>query len=114
MSTCTAIATATTPCRWAPREEGPRRTTAEAPLGRAIALLDRGRSVAADQLLTAALLEDGRNADLWMAAGVARLRRGALGAARSAFEMCAWLSDDPVAREIAAMLGDHPQAHASR
>lgn len=102
MSTCTA------------RAARPNPQPAKGPLGRAIALLDAGRPNAADAELTAALLRDARNADLWLAAGVARLRRGALRPARSAFEMCAWLSDDPVAREIAAMLGDHPQVHASR
>ena len=35
-----------------------------------------------------------------MAAGIARLRKGSLGAAKSAFEMCAWICDDPLAREM--------------
>jgi len=78
-------------------------TSAEA-LGAAIALLDAGRPTAADEALTAALLADAQNADLWLAAGVARLRRGAIPAARSAFEMCAWISGDTLARELAGLL----------
>ena len=114
MSTCTthfiAVAQRRGLPNCVPREETRRARFAAQkrnrdPLGRAIALLDRGLPIAADETLTAALLEDARNADLWLAAGVARMRRGALGSARSAFEMCAWLSDDPVAREFAAILG---------
>jgi Tfp pilus assembly protein PilF len=86
----------------APTRRAPQ-TSAEA-LGRAIALLDAGRPTAADAALTAALVADAHNADLWLAAGVARLRRGAISAARSAFEMCAWISGDTLARELAGLL----------
>ena len=85
------------------RTRGAPRSSAEA-LGAAIALLDAGRPTAADETLTAALVADAHNADLWLAAGVARLRRGAISAARSAFEMCAWISGDTLARELAGLL----------
>jgi hypothetical protein len=90
-------ATATFPTCGVPR------SSAEA-LGAAIVLLDAGRPTAADETLTAALVADAHNADLWLAAGVARLRRGAISAARSAFEMCAWISGDTLARELAGLL----------
>jgi len=85
------------------RTRGRAPTSAEA-LGAAIALMDEGRPTAADETLTAALVADAHNADLWLAAGVARLRRGAISAARSAFEMCAWISGDTLARELAGLL----------
>jgi Tfp pilus assembly protein PilF len=85
------------------RGRGRAPTSAEA-LGAAIALMDAGRPTAADAALTAALIADAHNADLWLAAGVARLRRGAISAARSAFEMCAWISGDTLARELAGLL----------
>jgi Flp pilus assembly protein TadD len=78
-------------------------TSAEA-LSEAIALLDAGRPTAADEALTAAIVADADNADLWLAAGVARLRRGAISGARSALEMCAWISGDTLARELAGLL----------
>ena len=78
-------------------------TSAEA-LGAAIALMDEGRPTAAVEALTVALVADAHNADLWLAAAVARLRRGAISAARSAFEMCAWISGDTLARELAGLL----------
>ena len=115
MSTCTARAIATTPREMPPRlrvaKEPPRAPRRETePLGRGVALLDLGRPTAADEVLTAALLDDPRDADLWLAAGIARLRRGALRSARAAFEMCAWLSDEPLARQLAAALGPEPPA----
>ena len=85
------------------RRRGGALTSAEA-LGAAIALMDEGRPTAADEALTVALVADAHNADLWLAAGVARLRRGAISAARSAFEMCAWISGDTLARELAGLL----------
>ncbi len=64
--------------------------------------LERRRPDAADGLLTGALLHRPDEPRLWLAAGIARMRRGALSAARSALEMCAWISDDPLARELLA------------
>jgi Tfp pilus assembly protein PilF len=81
-----------------------RAPTSEEALRAAIALMDAGRPAAADAALTAALVADAHNADLWLAAGVARLRRGANAAAQSAFRMCAWISGDTLAREIAGLL----------
>jgi len=75
-------------------------------LQNALTLLDSLRNEAADALLTTALVEQGKNANLWMAAGIARLRRGSMHGAKSAFEMCAWLCDDPVAREMVVALSD--------
>ena len=72
-------------------------------LDRALALLEEGRPQSADSLLTWALIEDGDNCELWMAAGLARLQRGAFAAARSAFTMSAWISGDPLARELAGV-----------
>ena len=67
-------------------------------------LLDSGQAHAADELLTAALLDNPFDERLWLAAGLCRLRRGSLRAAASAFEMSAWLSDDPSARELLHIL----------
>jgi len=72
-------------------------------LDRALALLEEGRPQSADSLLTWALIEDGGNCELWMAAGLARLQRGALASARSAFKMSAWISGDPLAVELAGV-----------
>ena len=72
-------------------------------LDRALALLEEGRPQSADSLLTWALIEDGDNCELWMAAGLARLQRGALASARSAFTMSAWISGDPLAVELAGV-----------
>ncbi len=72
-------------------------------LDRALALLEEGRPLSADSLLTWALIEDGDNCELWMAAGLARLQRGAIAAARSAFTMSAWISGDPLAVELAGV-----------
>ena len=72
-------------------------------LERALALLEEGRPQSADNLLTWALIEDGDKSELWMAAGLARLRRGAFEAARSAFTMSAWISGDPLAAELAGV-----------
>ena len=75
----------------------------EETLDRALALMEEGRPQSADSLLTWALIEDGDNYELWMAAGLARLQRGALASARSAFTMSAWISGDPLARELAGV-----------
>jgi len=72
-------------------------------LARAVELLDRGQPSRADRLLTAALMGHPRDGDLWLAAGVARLRRGRTASARAALRMCVWLNDDPVATELLAV-----------
>lgn len=69
-------------------------------LGNAIELLAGGRAEDADLLLTAAVLESPNQSDLWLAAGIARLRRGALRSSAAALRMCVWISDDPLAREL--------------
>jgi len=107
MNACTAARTnlnhhRSTPARPAARPGRPP-LPGEA-LGRAIALLDGGRPTEADAALTAALVDTPHDADLWLAAGVARLRRGAIGGAKAAFEMCAWISGDTLARELAGLL----------
>ena len=60
----------------------------------------------ADNVFTQMLNTGQSSAEIWMAAGMARLNRGAHRAARTAFLMCAWLSDDPVARKLAWELKD--------
>ncbi|MCP4676556.1 MAG: hypothetical protein GY854_13780 [Deltaproteobacteria bacterium] len=69
----------------------------------ALSYLDSGNALEADRLLTAALLKDPDDHRLWLAAGIARLRRGAIRAAACAFEMSAWISNDPEARELLAL-----------
>lgn len=69
-------------------------------LGDAIELLAGGRPEDADLLLTAAVLETPDQSDLWLAAGIARLRRGMLRSAAAALRMCVWISDDPLARDL--------------
>ena len=66
----------------------------------ALYLLDHGDAVRADELLTAATLEDPADPELWLATGICRLRRGAVRAASAAFEMAAWISDDQDARDL--------------
>ncbi|MCP4605487.1 MAG: hypothetical protein GY847_34035 [Proteobacteria bacterium] len=72
-------------------------------LDTALDLIERGSAVEADELLTAVLVKKPRNGRLWLAAGISRLDRGALRSAACAFEMSAWLSDDPEARELLAL-----------
>ena len=69
-------------------------------LGEAVELLDRGRAEEADRLLTAALVAFPTEGDLWLAAGIARLRRGSVRSSAAALRMCSWISDDPFAREL--------------
>jgi len=66
----------------------------------ALDLLDEGRPVEADRILTAALLAFPQDDRLWLAAGICRMRRGARRAALSAFEMSAWISGDANAKEL--------------
>ncbi len=70
----------------------------------ALSYLETGHAQEADRLLTAALLMSPDDHRLWLAAGIARLRRGAVRAATCAFEMSAWISDDPEARELLTLL----------
>jgi Tfp pilus assembly protein PilF len=72
----------------------------------ALDLLEQGCAQEADALLTAALLENPDDENLWFAAGLSRLRRGAVRAAAAAFKMAAWLSDDPLIREILSLLDE--------
>ena len=76
-------------------------------LGAALQLMDEGYHEAADGLLTLALAtgEGEGDPELWMAAGIARMHRGAKEAAKSAFRMCRWLNGDPLATELEAALG---------
>ncbi len=66
----------------------------------ALYMLDYGDAMGADQLLTAATAEDPGDPKLWLAAGICRMRRGAMRSASAAFEMAAWLSDDGDARAL--------------
>jgi len=66
----------------------------------ALHLLERGYVKNADELLTAATLEDPADPELWLATGICRLRRGSVRSAAAAFEMSAWLSDDDDARDL--------------
>ncbi|MFO8070456.1 MAG: hypothetical protein R6V85_01160 [Polyangia bacterium] len=75
-------------------------------LASALDELERSRPDAADGLLTGALLHRPDEPRLWLAAGIARMRKGALSKARSAFEMCAWISDDSSARELLEVCPD--------
>ena len=64
----------------------------------ALHLLENGRAQQADELLTAAVLEDPADPELWLAAGICRLRRGAVRSAEVAFEMSSWLDDSSGSR----------------
>lgn len=75
----------------------------------ALDLLERGRASEADNLLTAALLENPDDENLWLAAGFCRLRRGAARSAAAAFQMGAWLTDDEMIREILSLLEEIAQ-----
>ena len=66
----------------------------------ALHLLERGDIKTADELLTAATLEDPSDPELWLATGICRLRRGSVRSAAAAFEMSVWLSDDDDARDL--------------
>ena len=55
----------------------------------ALHLLDHGDAIGADELLTAATLEDPTDTRLWLATGICRMRRGAVRSAAAAFEMAA-------------------------
>jgi hypothetical protein len=70
----------------------------------ALDLIAAERYEAADRVLTGALLEQARRADLWLAAGIARLRRGAVRSAAAAFEMAVWIEGDPLARDLLAAI----------
>lgn len=71
----------------------------------ALHLLDHGDPVGADRLLTAATAEHPGDPKLWLAAGICRMRRGAMRSASAAFEMASWLSDDHDARLLHDLLG---------
>ena len=66
----------------------------------ALHLLEHGYIKKADELLTAATLEDPSDPELWIATGICRLRRGSVRSAAAAFEMSVWLSDDDDARDL--------------
>ena len=70
----------------------------------AVAALEAGSYEVADRVATMALVEEGSEPGLWMAAGLARLSRGRVRPARDAFKMCAWLSGDGIAREMVELL----------
>lgn len=72
----------------------------------ALRLLEDGRAEIADKLLTAALLDMPFDERLWLAAGLCRLRLGAVRSAACAFEMSAWLADEPTARELLTLCGE--------
>ena len=72
----------------------------------ALHLLESGHVRQADELLTAAILEDPTDPELWLAAGVCRLRRGAVRSAEMAFEMSSWLDDDLETRELYEMCNE--------
>jgi hypothetical protein len=69
-------------------------------LARAVDLIEADRPREADLLLTAELLCDPRDSDLWLVAGLARIRRGCAASAEAALRMCSWLSGDPLAGEL--------------
>jgi hypothetical protein len=73
-------------------------------LDEALDLIAIDRPVEADELLTAALLEAPGREELWLAAGIARLRRGATRSAAAAFRMACWIGDDPLARELVSAI----------
>lgn len=66
----------------------------------ALHLLERGYVKKADELLTAATLDDPGDPELWLATGICRLRRGSVRSAAAAFEMSVWLADDDDARDL--------------
>ena len=91
----------------APRRDGSPgpRPSEKRTLARALDLIGEGSSESADRLLTAAVCAFPRSADLWLAAGIARIERGRIEHARAALKMAAWLEDDPEARALLDALG---------
>jgi len=84
------------------------------PLEAALQLIDTQRPFEADQLLTAILVGAPSRHDLWLAAGIARFRRGAVRSAAAALRMAAWIGDDPLARELLAELEGQKHSQVSR
>jgi Tfp pilus assembly protein PilF len=74
----------------------------------ALYLLESGRLRQADELLTAATLEDPTNPEIWLAAGICRMRQGAIRSAEAAFEMSAWLDDNIEARNLYGLCSNLP------
>jgi hypothetical protein len=66
----------------------------------AMELLDMDFATEADAVLTAELLQVPHDEHLWLAAGICRLRRGAIRSAAAAFEMVTWMTGDPTAQEL--------------
>ena len=89
-------------------------TATDPALDTALDLIAIGRSSEADRLLTPTLLETPDRADLWLAAGIARLRRGATRSAAAALRMAAWICDDPLARELLFEIEDQKHSQTSR
>ena len=73
----------------------------------ALHLLETGNIKKADELLTAATLEDPSDPELWLATGICRLRRGSVRSAAAAFEMSVWLSDDDDTRDLYNLCSYH-------
>lgn len=73
-------------------------------LARAVELIDAERPLEADLLLTAELLGNPRDGELWLAAGIARIKRGRPASAAAALRMCSWLSGDPLAEQLIAAI----------
>lgn len=70
---------------------------------RALLLMENGHFEEADLLASAELLFCGADSELWLVAGLSRLRKGNIRTALSAFKMSAWLDDNALAR---AMVGE--------
>jgi Flp pilus assembly protein TadD len=80
--------------------QAPRGTLEDA----ALELMEMGRYADADRVLTALLMDSGAEGHLWMAAGICRLKRGAIASAEAAFRMCAWLTGDAMAKQMCEVL----------
>ncbi|MBN2719100.1 MAG: hypothetical protein JXX14_24845 [Deltaproteobacteria bacterium] len=89
------------------REQHGSSSSTEIPMvvDRALTLIERGFYEEADLLVSAELLFSTKDAQLWFVAGLTRFQKGNVRTARSAFKMCAWLSGNAFAHEMAKELG---------
>jgi Flp pilus assembly protein TadD len=71
---------------------------------RVLTLIENGLYEEADLLATSELLFNSKDAELWLAAGLARFQKGNLRTARAAFKMSAWLNDNALAREMLGVM----------
>ena len=73
-------------------------------LERVLTLIENGLYEEADLLATSELLFNSKDAELWLAAGLARFQKGNLRTAKAAFKMSAWIDDNALSREMLRLI----------